>query len=120
MAWTDSKGNTWLHRRPNGWPPDSRAPDGGVSYGWRRVSKGRVQFAQQWWTAPELEQHEGKYVRIDTECPWWTKAMAYAGHPDACPETMLEHINSFFGVGFPLVPIDDTGRAKRESRKRKT
>src|SRR4051812_43773562 len=112
MAWTDKEGRTWLHRRPNGWPPDNKAPDGGVSYGWRRVTNGRVQFAKQWWTAAELSSREGRFIRVETDCYYWTEASAYLGHEDACPETYRAHHNSFYENGILLSSLGDTVRAK--------
>ena len=96
MAWTDSQGHTYRHRRPNGWPTDDKCPDGALASGWRRVVNGRVRFAQEWWVAPELAALEGRFIRVQSECPYWTKANGWAGAQHATPENMGETLRSFY------------------------
>lgn len=50
---------------------DTRALDGGLSTGWRRVKKGgRIKFAGTWFYAPELDGIKGTLVSVSMGEYW--------------------------------------------------
>ena len=107
MAWTDSQGRTFRGRKSNGWPYDTKAPDGGLVYGFRLVRNGRVRFAGCWWTAPELASREGEMVRVETTCPFWLEAKAHLGTPGTTPENYRDNQSSFYRRGIPLEDVGE-------------
>lgn len=101
MAWRDASGQGWNARRANGWPNDSKAPDGYTVAGFRRIDRhGRIRFAGSYWTHPRLLESVGRVVRVawgGDPANWATQdAQVYFGHPDANPENYLEHHHSFY------------------------
>lgn len=51
LGYEDIKGRVWRHRKPDGWPIDSKCPDGFTCDGYRKVDRqARIRFAGSWWT----------------------------------------------------------------------
>lgn len=101
MTWYDAEGRGWMNRRLNGWPTDTKAPDGYTVGGFRRIDKsGRIRFGGSYWTHDRLKENIGRTVRV---C-WGgvpgdftdERAQVYFGHHDANPNNYLDHHSSFY------------------------
>lgn len=114
MAWRHD-GYVYKGRRKNGWPHDVCAPDGGLSYGWRRVSSGRVKFNGQYFTAPELSTRNGTFIRVEIGDYWGSYYLAYLGAEGVTPENYETHHSSFYQKSIHL--NDDDAPSSQAQRK---
>lgn len=112
-AWRDSNGLVWRCRKSDGWPIDSRAADGVVSYGYRRIrTGGRVKLGGLMCWHPDLVQHAGRMARVQVNDFWFTGLHVWLGNPEATPETLFDrnngHHSSFFdGVFYRCNPVGE-------------
>lgn len=68
--------------RPNGYPPDVKAPDGFLLGGWRRVTKGGyIRLGRTRWTHPDMAKRVGEYCFVHVDCGWATEA-SFTFDPD--------------------------------------
>ena len=101
MAWRDKNGVRWKHRRSNGWPTDTKAPDGYTVGGWRKIDqKGRIRFGGSYWTHEKMRENLGRVVRVDWgghpgDCTAEV-AVVHFGNPETTPENLMDHHASFF------------------------
>ncbi len=113
MAWKDAQGQRWNARRPNGWPNDTKAPDGYTVGGFRRIDhKGRIRFAGTYWMHPDMLDHVGRMVRVG----WggipgnWTdeRAQVFWGNAKTNPENYLDYHSEFYETRNSIL-CDDCG-----------
>lgn len=101
MAWRDAQGVRWNARRSNGWPNDSKAPDGYTVAGFRKIDqKGRIRFGGSYWTHDRLSENKGRVVRVCWGGPLSDYtievAQVFFGDAAANPENYLDHHSSFY------------------------
>ncbi len=115
MVWIPGDGFKYMGRRADGWPDDSRAPDGYLVAGFRKVRKGgKILASGQIWQHDDLLPHVGKMVRYHIEDPYSTDISIWVGHPDATPYNYMEHHSSFYS-GDTITPLH-VGETKHATR----
>lgn len=95
-GYDDGSGSRWRRRRPNGWPLDTKCPDGFTCNGFRKVDqKGRIRFGGSYWTDEAYKP--GMVVFVSLEDPLGAQISTVAIDPRWTPDNISEDVSGFYG-----------------------
>ena len=93
-GYEDAKGRIWRHRKRDGWPIDSKCPDGFTCDGYRKVDRlGRIRFAGSWWRRDSYQP--GMMLFLTLGDPLGGEILTNAVAPEWTPDTIGDDPRAF-------------------------